>query len=151
MVRLRFETTRLISLRYENFPVSIVRLIADVKFWKERKGFSKSFEAIVDTGAHTSIIPKNIWRDLKVKVIVKDTFIVGINRKEECQIPASLGKAAFLLVDEHGNRSKIFDTLTFLAKTDQVPLIVGFADILTEFKVAFDYSSGEAYIEEKSG
>jgi hypothetical protein len=48
-----------------------------------------------------------------------------------------------------GNLSPELEILAFLAKTDQVPLILGFAGLLERFPVHFDYEGGEAYIEEK--
>jgi hypothetical protein len=48
-----------------------------------------------------------------------------------------------------GNLSPELEILAFLAKTDQVPLILGFARLLERFPVHFDYEGGEAYIEEK--
>jgi len=106
---------------------------------------SKAFKAIVDTGAHTSVIPVSIWQGLQVDIKVKDTSFGGINNRPECLIPTSLGMVRCLLTDETGALGPELEILSFLAKTDQVPLILGFADLLSKFEICFDYGSGKAF------
>jgi hypothetical protein len=47
------------------------------------------------------------------------------------------------------NTEEFLDILAFLAKVDKVPLIIGLANLLEQFKVSFDYSIQEAWLEEK--
>jgi len=145
MIKLYFKTTEFVSPRYGEFLLTIIRLIANVRLVRRDGSLSKAFKAIVDTGAHSSVIPVSIWRGLKVDIKVKDANFGGINNRPECLIPASLGTARCLLTDETGALSPELEILSFLAKTDQVPLILGFADLLSKFEIIFDYESGKAF------
>jgi len=89
MIKLYFETTEFVSPRYGNLPLTIIRLIANVRF---------------------------------------------VRRMVRC-----------LLTDETGALGPELEILSFLAKTDQVPLILGFADLLSKFEICFDYGSGKAF------
>ena len=42
---------------------TLTRLIGKVKF-KTHKGWSKTYDALIDTGAHTTLIPLSIWQDI---------------------------------------------------------------------------------------
>jgi hypothetical protein len=52
-------------------------------------------------------------------------------------------------LDEEGNQSKELEVLCYFALSNLVPLIVGFRDILENFKVYFDYKDNIAFAEEK--
>jgi len=106
---------------------------------------SESREAIVDTGAHTSVLPLTLWQRFAVEIDEKDVTVGGINDRPECQIPASLGKVKCFLTDETGQVSPELDIPCFLAETDRVPLILGFANLLSRFKICFDYENKEAF------
>jgi len=47
-----------------------------------------------------------------------------------------------------GNQTKETEIHAYLALTDEVPLILGFKDLLTEFRLCFSYPD-EAWIEER--
>jgi len=145
MINLRFDTTELVSPRYAYHPLTIIRLLADVRFVRADGHLSESREAIVDTGAHTSVLPLTLWQRFAVEIDEKDVTLGGINDQPECQIPASLGKARCFLTDETGRLSPELDISCFLAKTDRVPLILGFANLLSQFKICFDYENKEAF------
>ena len=53
------------------------------------------------------------------------------------------------MTDEYSRKSSELEIHAYLAMTDEVPLIVGFKDLLAKFRVCFDYSENEAYVEEK--
>ena len=55
-------------------------------------------------------------------------------------------RIACFLTDQTGRLSSELDVRCFLAKTDRVPLILGFANLLSRFKVCFDYRSGDAFV-----
>lgn len=103
-------------------------------------------DAIIDTGAHTSILPKSIWKSIKIKNI-GSYDIQGISSKTECRIPCDVGRIIAQFIDESGNTSKELEMKAFLALTDEVPLIIGFKDILSEFKVCFDRKKNIAFLD----
>lgn len=149
MIKLRFKTTELIDPRYGDLPIQIIRLIGWIKLHQKDGSFSEEEVAIIDTGAFVSVIPRDIWQHLQVTIDVTEISFGGINPRPECQIPAARGRVSGFLVDEDGNRTQELTFPAFLAKTDQVPLILGFADLLARFPIHFDYESDEAYIEKK--
>lgn len=145
MIKLRFDTIELVSLRYAHHPLTITRLLADVRFVQADGRLSESRDAIVDTGAHTSVLPFSLWQQLAVEIDEEGVAFGGINDRPECRIPASLGKARCFLTDETGQLSPELNIPCFLAKTDRVPLILGFANLLSRFKICFDYEDDEAF------
>ncbi len=77
-----------------------------------------------------------------------DFEIQGLALKPECKIPAIVGKLKCVVRDRKGNCSRMLEIRALLALTDEVPLILGFKDLLSEFKVCFNYQKREAYLEE---
>jgi len=147
MIKLHFETKELISARYKYHPLTMIRLIASVKFIQADGMLFESLEAIVDTGAHTSVLPLSLWQQLAVEIEKEDVAFGGINDQPECRIPASLGRVRCFLTDETKRLSPELDASCFLAKTEHVPLILGFAGLLSKFNICFNYASGVAYAE----
>jgi hypothetical protein len=152
MIKLRFETRTLVDARYGYHPLTVIRLFAGVRFVQSDGTLFDLLEAIVDTGAHTSVLPLSLWQEIAVEIDAEDVFFGGINARPECQIPASLGRVRCFLTDETGQLSPELNVPSFLAKTDRVPLILGFANLLSRFRVCFDpkvtglrYTSGEAF------
>ena len=145
MIKLHFDTKERISARYGYHPLTIIRLIARVRFVRPDETLFESLEAIVDTGAYTSVLPLDLWQHLAVEIDEENVTLGGINDRPECQIPASLGKVRCFLTDETGQLGPELAVPCFLAKTDRVPLILGFANLLSRFKICFDYGSGEAF------
>jgi len=125
----------------------LTRLFCTIKM-KSKNGWSDSLNAIVDTGAPFSVIPLDIWTDLETKIITEHE-IRGINPRKECTLPALIGKTKCILLDEEGNQSKELEVLCYFALSNLVPFIVGFRDILENFKVYFDYKDNIAFAEEK--
>lgn len=125
----------------------LTRLMGWIVF-KTQRGWSTPMDAIIDTGAHTSILPKSIWKNIKVKKI-GSYDIQGISSKTECRIPCHVGQITSRFIDETGGISKKLEMKAFLAFTDEVPLIIGFKDILSEFKVCFNRKKNIAFLDEK--
>jgi len=126
---------------------NLIRLMAWVMF-RNANEWTKPQRAMVDTGAPTSLIPLRTWEDMDVEPITTHE-IKGINPKEECSIPVNVGKVKCSLLDRDDNITKELNIFAFLALTDEVPLIIGFKNLLSEFKVSFDYREKEAFIEER--
>lgn len=124
----------------------VVRLMCSIRF-KTLKGWTRPFRGVIDTGAHTTLLPLSLWKQLLCKSI-KKTLIQGIAAREECSIPVIIGKVYGQLLDEEGNQFKESEILSYLALTDEVPLIIGFKDLLDKFKGYFDYQGKEAYLEQ---
>lgn len=125
---------------------SIIRLKCGAQF-KTKNGWTKPYPAIIDTGAHTSVIPLSIWKQTTHELL-GDYKMFGIAKKEECSIPVKIGKVMGIIVDEFGNQSNELNCCALLADTDNVPLIIGFKGVLENFRVVFDYKKNVAYVED---
>ena len=147
MINLYFDTQEIIRPRYAYHPLTIVRLLADVQFVQSDGQLSKIWAAIVDTGAHTSVLPHSLWQQLEVEIDAQEVALGGMNDRPECRIPADLGRVRCFLTDETGQFSPELIVPCFLAHTDRVPLILGFAGLLAQFHICFNYATGVAFAE----
>ena len=124
----------------------LVRLSILIRF-KTESGWSKLYEAIIDTGAHTSGIPRYIWEGIYAEEKANH-FVQGIVPKEECSLPVKVSIISGVLFDDELNHTNEVEFYAFCAIDDRVPLILGFKDLLETFAIHFDIKSGVAYLEE---
>lgn len=82
----------------------LIRLSILIQF-KMETGWSELYEAIIDTGAHTSVIPKYIWGGVQVEEKAKHS-IHGIVVKKECSLPVKVSIIKGMLFDEDFNHTK---------------------------------------------
>ena len=123
---------------------TLIRLSILIQF-KTKSGWGKPYEAILDTGAHTSVIPEYIWKGIDVEEKA-DHRVQGIIPKKECSLPVTVGIVKGRLFDEELNCTKEIGFYAYCAFDDGVPLILGFKDLLDKFPVYFDIKSDEAYL-----
>ncbi|MFQ6062505.1 MAG: hypothetical protein ACE5J9_04930 [Methanosarcinales archaeon] len=64
-----------LDLKFPDYG-ELIRLSCLIQF-KTESGWSKLYEAILDTGAHTSVIPEYIWKKISTECIT-DHLIQGI-------------------------------------------------------------------------
>ena len=98
--------------------------------------------AIIDTGAHISLIPFQTWEGLNVDVIAEHCT-AGVVPGET--MPVKVGYVKATLLDEFGNESK---EIRFLALTNNVNLLLGVRDILERFTLHVDFVNDEVYLQE---
>ena len=125
-----------------------MRLECDVAFRTVNDEIEVYDAAIIDTGAFISLIPRSIWKNVEHEEIARHS-VKGIVPKKECSIDVIIGKIKVKLIDEE-NETNEMDIYAYLAMTDEVPLILGFKDLLSKFRVCFDYGENEAFLEEKN-
>lgn len=144
-IKLHFVEAVLQELSKEE-EYELTRLMGWVVF-RTTNHWSEPMDAIIDTGAHTSILPKTIWKGITTEI--QDSYdIQGISTRPECKIPCKVGTVTARFIDETNNTSDEIKMRAFLALTDEVPLIIGFKDVLSRFKVCFDHKRNNAYLEE---
>ena len=112
---------------------------------KDGSGYSLA-EGIVDTGAYVSVIPEDLSEIIE-KEITGRYRMKGLNSGEDCAIPVNVGKTTCILFDESGNTSGDLNIACFFADSNDVPVIIGFANILTRFKLHIDYPNKKAFLE----
>jgi len=143
-IDLRFVEIPDIELLKEGFLLRVIRIICQVRFRTE-KGWTYTEKAILDTGAPTSVLPQDIWERISVNSLV-DYTVGGIVPKEECILKGHLAEVECILHDDQ-NETPPISIVAFLAPTSEIPLVIGFRDLLTKFHVSFDYRKKEAWLE----
>lgn len=124
--------------------MELIRLKSLIQF-RKKSGFSKIYEAIVDTGAPVSAIPLRIWEEANYQELAEHE----IGGLAGGSVPVKVARMGCLLTDKEGNQTGELKIITYLAPTDRIPLIIGFKDILDHFKTYIDYKNREAYIKLK--
>lgn len=126
--------------------IDFVRIKCLIGF-KEKDGTGyRLTEGIIDTGAYVTVLPKGLSERIE-KEITGTYKIKGLNTRDECAILVSCGKTKSIIFDKSGNTSDELEISCYFANSDEVPIIVGFADILTRFKINIDYSNKKASLE----
>ncbi len=148
-VELSFLTVPACHPRYGGGPVSVIRLMTKVRFQQTDGRMSEPWDAIVDTGAPFGVLPLRVWRDLAREIRAADSSLGGISQRKNCQVAAAFGTVRGQLADDAGATSRSYQFPTFLARTNRVPLLLGFSGLLDSLRVYFDYGSGEAWVHER--
>lgn len=125
--------------------IEIVRLEALIGLRKKKGEDYLFLNGIVDTGAYISLIPKRISEEIERTVFGEDKM-KGINSKETCSIPVEVGKTRCILLDQFGNVTPEKEMLCYFADTDEVPVIIGFVDLLTEMTLTVNYKAKKAHL-----
>ncbi|MGB2727010.1 MAG: hypothetical protein WBD09_00835 [Halobacteriota archaeon] len=123
----------------------LIRLSILIRF-RTKSGWGKLYEAIIDTGAHTSVIPRYIWEGVYVEEKV-DHSVQGIVPKKECSLPVKVSTIRGMLFDDELNHTNEVEFSAYCALEDRVPLILGFKDLLENFTIHFNIRSSVAYLE----
>ncbi|NIM16523.1 MAG: hypothetical protein GTO45_31305 [Candidatus Aminicenantes bacterium] len=127
-----------------NLDIAIIRLFCEIAFISDGD-YTDSYSAILDTGAPVSVIPYHIWSVLEVNKI-KDYAVRGVVPKRECSLPVTIGEVSCILLDQEQSTDKI-KVKSYLAHSSEVPLIIGFKDLLDRFGLYLDYRKNLAYLE----
>lgn len=135
----KFENPDLVDI-----DIGIIRLFCEVAF-VSRGGYTDSYSAILDTGAPVSVIPFHIWSMSEFKKI-KEYSVSGIVPKRECFLPVTIGEVSCILLDEEQSTDNI-KVKSYLAHTDEIPLIIGFKDLLDKFGLYLNFRKNIAYLE----
>ena len=70
--------------------------------------------------------------------------------KKECKIDVKVGWVTGKIVDKQGNATHETKFRAFLASVDNIPLIVGFKDLLDKFKLTINPIDRIGYLEFKT-
>ncbi|MBC8229349.1 hypothetical protein H8E77_07380 [bacterium] len=128
---------------YADLDISAIRLCCDVAF-RTASGITAPYRAIIDTGAPLSLLPLYVWKQCKVKKI-RDSAIRGVVPRPECILPVTLADITCMLVDGRNKTSEL-PIKAQLAHTDEVPLVIGFRDLLDNVELYIDYKREAAYL-----
>ncbi len=144
-IQLSFSTEPVIDAKSEVELHKGIRLLTVVQF-RTIETWSDPQIAIVDTGAPISLVPPKIWTKCSINTL-GETELRGVIPKKECIMSVKVAKICLRLLDPEYVTEEI-ETKAYLAHTDNIPLVVGFEKLLSEFNVFFSYCSQNAFIEE---
>lgn len=122
----------------------VIRTHCLVRF-KTEDGFTKPYPAIIDTGAHTSLLPQRIWKSAQ-HTILGSHYVKGL--VPEVKLDVQVGEIIAIVVDVL-NSSREYKFLSFFSPDDRTPLILGFKELLSEFKLLINYPENQLWLEEK--
>ena len=120
----------------------LIRIFGKIKF--QNLGLPE--DTLIDTGAHISLIPFQLWKDLDVRIIAQHHMGGVVPEKN---IPVNVGYIKAKIVDEEGNSTDEIKFPSYLALTNKVPLILGMRDFLERFDLHILFSEDKAYLEKK--
>lgn len=135
------------SLKYDlelldkGIVLPIIRLLGVIEF-KSGDKWSNPYDVIVDTGSPVSVFPSSIQEKTDIHFL-HETRISGIVPHKDCSLSAKLVELSFRLSDKD-KVSKPIKSKAYIAATDKIPLIVGFADILEKFDLYISYAKKKA-------
>ena len=119
----------------------LIRIFSKIKFPE----LEIPEDALIDTGAHISILPLYLWKNLNVEIITEHKTGGIVPDKN---IPVNVGYVKANIIDESGNISRDIKFLSYLAFTNKIPLILGMRDLLEKFELHVLFSQNKAYLEE---
>ncbi len=129
---------------YRLLPQSrTTRVVAEVEFRKVRGGLIYDL-ALVDSGAPFCLIPERIWKQCKVEILGTH-FVQGVAKKPECIVPVQVGRITLRLLSR-GRLAKSLRVTAFLAESNDVPLLLGFHDVLNRFTLYVNKRTRRAYL-----
>lgn len=145
-INLEFETRVDIDFLAKGISFRLIRLISRIKL-KSKEGFTRTYDAIVDTGNPITIIPFSIWSKASVHLISHDQVkLYGLGTEDNSAIKGNIGQIEIIFLDEQRSSASI--TLkAYLIEDDKAPLLIGFEDVLTLMKLVSDYKNNVAYLE----
>lgn len=123
----------------------VFRIQCRIRF-KTVEGYGEPEKAIVDTGAPISLIPFDMWRHAEIEYLGED-YLRGVVPKEECYLPADIGRIKAVLTDKDENTSDELTFLAYLPFTSKVPLIIGIMELMEKGVVWLDLRNRNGYIE----
>ena len=144
-IQLFFSTEPVIDAKGEVELHKGIRLLTVVQFMTTET-WSDPQIAIVDTGAPISLVPQNIWKKCSFDSLA-ETVLRGVIPKKECAMPGKVAKICLRLLDPEYVTEEI-ETNAYLAQIDNIPLVIGFEKLLSEFNVFFSYYTQNAFVEE---
>jgi hypothetical protein len=134
------------QLLKKNLAVPAVRVVGELRFvLSDGHRFSESVEYVLDTGSPYVVVPKSLWSGIwKGKQKRHAVIHPGMGGKLE----GAIAEVKLLLQDaQKRTPSILIRAKAFLAKSDDVPLIVGFHSVLENFVFHSNYPQKQVYLE----
>ncbi|MBI5244867.1 MAG: hypothetical protein HY922_14450, partial [Elusimicrobia bacterium] len=141
-ISLQFRKTLDIALFDKGFEVWLWRVLAMASF-KTPAGWTRPYEAIVDTGAPLSILPAQIWNQVERKILF-DHDISGV--VPGASLPVQCAEISACLVDS-SRVSRQIRFKAYLSGETRVPLLLGFDGFLAKSTLTLNPAGSKGFLE----
>lgn len=142
-ISLAFQTSYDLAMLSAGLKVRIVRLLGSVCF-KTTTGWTELYEAIIDTGNPITIIPQTIHQQIFSQILHRNKIeLIGIGQGS---VQGQLASVIMSFQDRQASSSPL-QAKAYLLDDNSTPLIIGYEDGLTEFRMVSDYPQQQAYVE----
>lgn len=142
-ISLHFDIKYDLELIERNITLPVIRLYGLLEF-RHQNSWSDLYHAIIDTGSPVSIFPAYIQKECDTQLL-HQTKISGLVPDEKCNLSAKLVNMTFRLRDKD-RASKPIRSKAYLADTDKIPLILGFATVLEQAQLIVNYPEKKALL-----
>lgn len=143
-IALQVKREKFHNLAKHGIDVVGVRLNCFVNF-KVGDHYTEPQVGIIDTGAEISIIPQRIWSNLPFKRIAENK-LWGLSTHPESFERSIFGEVICRLQDEQ-NHTSDFSLRADLVYNDDIPLVLGFLDLIELGALHIHLSANENYLE----
>ena len=123
--------------------VRIIRLYVPVSF-RETTEWSDPVNAIIDLGSPLTVLPKRVWQTMQNIQYLSDIVPLGGVGKGVVMARLAKIELAFLSTQKEIIERTI---KAYLAEGDDVPLLLGIEDLLTNARLVCDYPKSKAFLQ----
>lgn len=142
-VSLEFSVKYDLELIERNIVLPTIRVLGKIEF-KRGNAWSDPYKLIIDTGSPVSVFPAYIEKECDTQLL-HQTRISGLVPGEKCSLSAKLVNLTFRLSDKD-KVSKPILSKAYIATTDKIPLILGFASVLEQTQLFVNYPQKKALL-----
>lgn len=132
-----------LELLEKGFNQRLLRLFANCTF-RFTNSWSGIIPAIIDTGSPLSVLPEDLWKKCEKKIFTS-TKIRGMVPDKKAYILTYYGEITCAFVDSK-HISREYKSKAFLSETSEIPVIIGFADLIDKVKLIVDYPEKKAWL-----
>lgn len=130
---------------HPDFPgtdLRLIRLAAEVSAWNGSV-WLQADPAWVDTGAPLTVLPKSLWQGLPLERIASDISlsIGGQN------MVVDVAKVWIAVSDLTHGLSMQLSVRAYLSRSDELPVVLGWEDLLTRCVLRCDHAAKIAFLE----
>jgi len=143
-IKLHIRHQRFHNLASQGIEIKGIRVVCFASF-KSGEQYTEREAAIVDTGTAISIIPQRIWSNLPFKRIAENK-LWGLSTHPESFEHSIFGEVICRLQDEQ-NHTSDFSLRADLVYNDDIPLVLGFLDLIELGALHIHLLANENYLE----
>lgn len=145
-IKINLQIQKLPDIDLIDYGVIDIRVLCYISFYSDNQIKNEPELAIMDTGATMSIIPHYIWTKSSPRIIQEEAYLSGIIPGPSHMLKTKIGIISAELSDETGNCYPV-SFPTHLAPINQIPIILGFQDVLQKAAIHIDLKGNNNWLE----